>query len=782
MKVCVLAPSPNPFMLGGAEKFLLGLTRAINRYTAHEAELLKIPVRDWEFWGLIGGYQQFSKLDLSYFDMVITTKYPAWMVSHRNHHLYMQHKCRGLYDLYHLSGSGEELPSHPSLDKLYSMLNGPREREILEGLFDELFKLKEKLPPHIFSFPGPLTRRIVRFLDEIALSPGEIKSYSAISRNVAERKDYFPPGVEIRVIHHPSDLEGFYSSSHSYIFTASRMEDLKRIHLLIEAYKRVDSDMEFLIAGTGGQEEKYRKLAEPDSRIKMLGFVSDKALLAHYASALFVPFIPYDEDYGLITLEAMLSSKAVLTADDSGGPKELVTHMSTGLIVRPEIGELRDAMEYLIRNRERTIEMGKKAKEAASHITWENTVKKLFEERKIIYVKKKGKEKIVVTTTFSVYPPIQGGQKRIFNLWKSLGKEFEILLLNIGYEDKEVEIAENFREIVISRSERHLKNEEKLAKLLGHPAGDVSLIEGYKDNPRYVDLLSRETKDASCVVLSHPYLFYALRDVYSGHVAYEAHNCEYDMKSALFSGERKEEYVGLVKRIEKDLCDEALFIISVSEEDRKRLVELYSIPEEKITVIENGADFSRAKRLTDYEKVTIRERLGIPKVPVGVFMGSYHGPNIEALEKIEDMSDKLPDILFLVFGSVCEKGLSKSPPNLKLLGLLSEEEKDILLSICDFALNPIESGSGSNLKLIEYIAFFLPVITTPFGIRGFDFDSNCLFVSDIKDFPEKIREVLSLGNLEKMLENTWSVAKSRYDWKSLSERLSIFLKKSLKNL
>ena len=55
----------------------------------------------------------------------------------------------------------------------------------------------------------------------------------------------------------------------------------------------------------------------------MLGYISEAEKLTYYAHAAAVFFGPYDEDYGYITLEAMLSSRPVLTCSDSGGPLDL---------------------------------------------------------------------------------------------------------------------------------------------------------------------------------------------------------------------------------------------------------------------------------------------------------------------------------------------------------------------------------------------------------------------------------------------------------------------------
>src|SRR5262249_23237121 len=171
---------------------------------------------------------------------------------------------------------------------------------------------------------GPFIREIVHFLEDVALSPQSIARFAAISHNVAQRDRYFPPGVPVQVIHHPSNLKEFKRGQANYLFTVSRLDNAKRVGLLIDAMKRVQSDVELRIAGTGPDEESRGDRAAGDGRVKFIGFVNDTAVTDLYAEALAVPYVPYDEDYGLVTIEAMRSAKPVLTTTDSGGPLEFV--------------------------------------------------------------------------------------------------------------------------------------------------------------------------------------------------------------------------------------------------------------------------------------------------------------------------------------------------------------------------------------------------------------------------------------------------------------------------
>jgi glycosyltransferase involved in cell wall biosynthesis len=736
------------------------------------------------------------------------------------------------------------------------MLNHPHpahpNRSLLEPFFKELFRLRDikDLPPETFAFPGPFTRAVIRWLDRLAISPDHIKTYSAISRNVALREGYFPPGVDIEIIHPPSDLEGFHSTGYDYLFTASRLEDLKRIDFLIEAFKSIDADIELRIAGTGGQEERLKKLAAKDSRIRFLGSVTDSELLHQYAGALFVPFIPYDEDYGLITVEAMQSSKAVLTTLDSGGVNELVKDGHNGRVVLPEVEAIAEAMKMLISDPERTIQMGLNAKESVSHINWHNTVFGLLREDgprgPIIKTRRK---KIVGTATFQVYPPTGGGQKRIYHLYRELGRRADVVLVtlsvhpvrnssgpsprrsgsghaggalnpvrdlslnginpalrggtpygaepgiivksNLAEEQRSiisngvnptsqrVTISSGFVEVAVARSQKQNVHIGELQSLLMAPAiEDIAAIDGYRLNPDFIGALSKECIDADLVIASHPYLYRAIRDVYQGRLWYEAQDVEYDMKAAVLpESPQREEYLERVREVERQCSLDAELILSVSEEDKARLMELYGIEDRKILIVRNGMDFRTASsnRLLQDEKRRLKERLGFGSLPVALFIGSYHGPNIEALKAIKQIASQCPEFLFLIVGSVClhEEALHM-PENVKPLGVLNEDEKNIVLNGSDIALNPVLAGSGSNLKLLEYIAYGIPVITTPHGNRGYGFkDEVHLLVAEISEFPHMLRDSLSANtlSLQDMAENARQFASSRYDWSVIASGL-----------
>jgi len=385
MKIAIVGPSPVPYVYGGAEGLLWKLTESINNYTIHQAELIKLPTKELSFWDLIDSYYQFYKLDLSHFDMIISTKYPAWMVRHKNHIVYLQHHLRGLFDTYHFCNEPLVIPKNLRVGLVNAIIDIIQNRKTSEKnadiLFEKLNQLKNEknnYDNNTFKFPGPFIRDIVHFFDMYTLSKERIKKYFAISNNVKNRIDYFPKDVHIEVMHHPSKIINFQCNDYNYIFTVSRLDSSKRIDILIESMRYVPHNVKFKIAGIGPEEKKLKELASKDNRIEFIGFANEDELINLYSNALVVLYIPYDEDYGLITIEAMMSKKPVITATDSGGSLEFVNNSNTGYVVEPNPKKLAEKINYLIENIEEARHMGSTAYQNVKNIIWNNIVGKLL--------------------------------------------------------------------------------------------------------------------------------------------------------------------------------------------------------------------------------------------------------------------------------------------------------------------------------------------------------------------------------------------------------------------
>jgi glycosyltransferase involved in cell wall biosynthesis len=129
---------------------------------------------------------------------------------------------------------------------------------------------------------------------------------------------------------------------------------------------------------TGELLELARRLGV-EGRVELLGRVSDAEKVHLYARSLAVVYPPLDEDYGYVTLEAMLASKPVVTCTDSGGPLEFVKDRATGLVVAPSAEALARALDEIWENREVAGRWGRAGRAAYSDlgIGWPRVMEKL---------------------------------------------------------------------------------------------------------------------------------------------------------------------------------------------------------------------------------------------------------------------------------------------------------------------------------------------------------------------------------------------------------------------
>jgi glycosyltransferase involved in cell wall biosynthesis len=137
------------------------------------------------------------------------------------------------------------------------------------------------------------------------------------------------------------------------------------------------------------------------------------------------------------------------------------------------------------------------------------------------------------------------------------------------------------------------------------------------------------------------------------------------------------------------------------------------------------------------------------------------------------MAKDLPDVKFLLMGSQCQAFQREHiPQNVGLLGVLDDENKNYLFSIVDVALNPMRSGSGTNLKMFDYMAAGIPVVSTLFGARGLGTASQYLYLADdSEDFEKAIMDAIDNNDTSKQLKARETV-ESIYDWRSISEMLA----------
>ena len=257
-------------------------------------------------------------------------------------------------------------------------------------------------------------------------------------------------------------------------------------------------------------------------------------------------------------------------------------------------------------------------------------------------------------------------------------------------------------------------------------------------------------------------------------VVYSSHNVE----SAKFQPDQYPlfgtQLQTILKRIERKAVEESDMLVCVSEDDEETFKREFgaSCP---TLVAPNGiyASSIRTQNVEGHEEV--RERHGIDDEFVGLFVGANYGPNIDAVQQTIDMMDDFSsDFHLLIVGSVADE-ISCSRPDVTFTGFVDDIEP--YYDVADVGLNPMRIGGGTNIKLLDYFARSLPVISTPFGMRGFDNSSDVCLVSELPSFPEAVSRLRQDDSLsETLAANGREFVKNSYTW----ERVSSLVRDGLK--
>lgn len=166
----------------------------------------------------------------------------------------------------------------------------------------------------------------------------------------------------IYVIHPGIDTSRYsFSLKHeNYFLTVSRIDPLKRIDLIVEAFKllvnRYGDKMKLIIAGNiDNKNLPYLKKLITMSRGYPIEFVlnpNEDELLDLYRRAYAFIFASDNEPFGITPLEAMSCGKPVIAAVNDGGALDYLRDGVNGIHVLPNALELAEAMYKLAEDEE----------------------------------------------------------------------------------------------------------------------------------------------------------------------------------------------------------------------------------------------------------------------------------------------------------------------------------------------------------------------------------------------------------------------------------------------
>ena len=104
-------------------------------------------------------------------------------------------------------------------------------------------------------------------------------------------------------------------------------------------------------------------------------------------------------------------------------------------------------------------------------------------------------------------------------------------------------------------------------------------------------------------------------------------------------------------------------------------------------------------------------------------------------------------------------------------GSIPHEDVPLFINACKAGLAPIFSGSGTRLKILEYLAAGLPVVATEKGAEGLDSNVQAdIFIrNSAGEFTDQIANILEAGNDNELAARGRAAVRSKYAWRKIMD-------------
>ena len=343
MKI-IVANTMAPFVWGGAEELTHNLIINL-RAVGYDASLYRLPFAWDPFDQIPTEMARMKALSLPKADLVISMKFPVYLLNVENHMTWLIHQYRQAYDLW---------------DSPYC--NIPHDR------FGQA--IREMIIAHDTAALGA-RKRLFTISEEIS---------SRLVKSIGIRAD------PLRTpLNDPDLFTG--GSFENYVLAPGRINATKRQSLLVQAMLHADQGTRLIIAGSPETEADgniLRELVERhglENRVTLdLGFLKREKIAEYVNNARAIAYLPFQEDsYGYVTMEAFEAGKPVITVTDAGELLEIVVDQKTGSVVEPEVRQLGRAMSNYCSNEKVARDHGAsgRAMWRSKNINWPETISQL---------------------------------------------------------------------------------------------------------------------------------------------------------------------------------------------------------------------------------------------------------------------------------------------------------------------------------------------------------------------------------------------------------------------
>jgi glycosyltransferase involved in cell wall biosynthesis len=231
-------------------------------------------------------------------------------------------------------------------------------------------------------------------------------------------------------------------------------------------------------------------------------------------------------------------------------------------------------------------------------------------------------------------------------------------------------------------------------------------------------------------------------------------------------------YIRLLERL---ACRRARHIMAITDADKREFTRRYHIDESKITTIPIWVAVDDASKVPSKQKQSVASG----KINV-IFLGSYRPPgNYEAFKSIENYIapevGKYNDSIQFLLAGIDVPQFERE--RLKSLGYV--EDLSAFLRDADIAIVPVLYETGVLVKILDFMAAGLPVITTRKVIEGIEAENgkHAIILDTVDE--NFINAILSLASDKKKREllgqNARELARKKYNRENIQSELDKML-------
>jgi glycosyltransferase involved in cell wall biosynthesis len=209
-----------------------------------------------------------------------------------------------------------------------------------------------------------------------------INEYKKDRKNVVVTYPGIKPNLSINKNMNINDLKKKFGINKEYILFVGTLQPRKNISKLIEAFSKIDKDIQLVIVGKKGW--LYEDILKApvkfnvENKVKFLDFVEDSELPLLYKNALCFVLPSLYEGFGLPVLEAMKNGCPVITSNVSSLPE---AGGDAAEYFDPEnVDEMKKKIEKVIEDKKLREEMIKKGFAQIKKFSWEKTAKDTLKE------------------------------------------------------------------------------------------------------------------------------------------------------------------------------------------------------------------------------------------------------------------------------------------------------------------------------------------------------------------------------------------------------------------